>query len=151
MKKQLHRKSKRLRRSVGQSAPPPRKHAKYPLENKLYHGIIVLSGLAVIATGLFMMARVRTPLWTRNPYLFSDQVWGFTYVLHGLAGVGLVSLVMVHVYFAVRPEKWWITNSMIFGWIARRYYLEHHDPQRWVVVPDAHAPREAPLAHSGSD
>ena len=22
---------------------------------------------------------------------------------------------------------------MIFGWITRRQYLEHHDPQRWKV------------------
>jgi hypothetical protein len=22
---------------------------------------------------------------------------------------------------------------MILGWITRRQYLEHHDPQRWVV------------------
>jgi hypothetical protein len=54
-------------------------------------------------------------------------------VLHGLAGVGLVGLVMAHVYFAVRPEKWWITKSMLLGWITRRQYLEHHDPERWVV------------------
>ena len=52
---------------------------------------------------------------------------------HGLAGVALVGLVIAHVYFAVRPEKWWITKSMIVGWITRRQYLEHHDPQRWVA------------------
>jgi hypothetical protein len=55
------------------------------------------------------------------------------YVAHGFAGVGLVGLVIAHVYFAVRPDKWWITNSMIFGWITRRQYLEHHDPNRWAV------------------
>ena len=67
------------------------------------------------------------------PYMLSDDAWGFTYVPHGLAGVGLVGLVIAHVYFAVRPEKWWITKAMIFGWITRRQYLEHHDPQRWNV------------------
>ena len=36
-------------------------------------------------------------------------------------------------YFAVRPEKWWITKSMILGWITRRQYLEHHEPARWRV------------------
>ena len=80
-----------------------------------------------------MMSRVRTPLFTRNPYLFSDGAWGFTYVTHGLAGVGLVGLVIAHVYFAVRPEKWWITKSMLLGWITRRQYLEHHEPERWPV------------------
>ena len=61
------------------------------------------------------MYRVRTPLFGRNPYLFSDQTWGLTYVLHGLAGVGFVGLVIAHIYFALRPEKLWITKSMIFG------------------------------------
>ena len=89
--------------------------------------------LSVVATGLFMMVRVRTPFFTRNPYLLGDATWGFIYVLHGLAGVALVGLVIAHVYFAVRPEKWWITKSMILGWITRRQYLEHHDPHRWVV------------------
>jgi cytochrome b subunit of formate dehydrogenase len=111
-------------------APKP---GKYPLGNRLYHSVIVLAGLAVVASGLFMMVRVRTPFFTRNPYVLSDAAWGFTYVLHGLAGVGLVGLVMAHVYFAVRPEKWWITKSMLLGWITRRQYLEHHDPERWVA------------------
>jgi hypothetical protein len=80
-----------------------------------------------------MMVRVRTPFFARNPYLFSDGTWGVTYVAHGMAGVGLVGLVIAHVYFAVRPDKWWITKSMILGWITRRQYLEHHDPGRWGV------------------
>ena len=42
-------------------------------------------------------------------------------------------LVIAHVYFAVRPDKWWITKSMILGWITRRQYLEHHEPHRWQV------------------
>ena len=82
------------------------------------------------------MVRVRTPLFVRNPYILRDTTWGLTYVTHGLAGVGLVGLVIAHVYFAVRPEKWWITKSMIFGWITRRHYLEHHEPSRWPVGGD---------------
>jgi len=123
--------SKRLRRALGQQAPPPRRFAKYPLENKMYHAVIVLAGLSVMVTGVLMMFRVRTPFFTRNPYLFRDLTWGLMYVLHGLAGVGLIALVMVHVYFAIRPEKLDITKSMIFGSMSREHYLEHHDPQRW--------------------
>ena len=85
-------------------------------------------------TGLFMMKRVRTPFFTRNPYLFSDMTWGLMYVLHGLAGVGLIALIMVHIYFALRPEKFVITKSMVFGSIPREHYLEHHDPERWAVT-----------------
>ena len=123
--------SRRVSRFFGNPAPPPRRFAKYPLENKLYHGVIVLAGLAAIATGVCMMFRVRTPIFARNPYLFGDMTWGLMYVLHGLAGVGLIALVMVHVYFAVRPDKFDITKSMIFGSMSRDHYLEHHDPARW--------------------
>jgi cytochrome b subunit of formate dehydrogenase len=124
---------RRVRRFMGQPALPPRRFAKYPLENKLYHGAIMISGLSAIGTGVFMMFRVRTVFFPRNPYLFSDMTWGLMYVLHGLAGVGLIALVMVHVYFAVRPEKLDITKSMIFGTMRREFYLTHYDPQRWNV------------------
>ena len=123
----------RVLRSVGVQAPPPRKFAKYPLENKLYHSAIIVAGLSGILTGVFMMFRVRTIFFTRNPYLFSDMTWGMIYVLHGLAGVGLIALIMVHIYFGVRPEKRPITKSMILGWMSRDFYLEEHDPGRWVV------------------
>ena len=69
----------------------------------------------------------------RDPYFLSDRARGFTYVIHGLSGTGLVGLVIAHVYFAVRPDKWWITKAMIVGWITRRQYLEHHEPSRWQV------------------
>jgi cytochrome b subunit of formate dehydrogenase len=124
---------KRVQRFMGKSAGLPRKFAKYPLENKLYHGVIILCGLSVILTGVFMMFRVRTAFFPRNPYLFSDMTWGLMYVLHGLAGVGLIGLVIVHVYFAVRPEKLAITKSMIVGSMSREFYLKEHDPERWVV------------------
>jgi cytochrome b subunit of formate dehydrogenase len=128
---------RRVRRFFGSPAAPPRKFAKYPLENKLFHGVIILCGLSAIVTGVFMMSRVRTIFFARNPYLFSDMTWGLMYVLHGLAGVGLIALVMMHVYFGLRPEKQPITKSMIFGWMDRDFYLEEHDPQRWVVEPSS--------------
>ncbi len=124
---------RRLRRFVRLPAPPPRRFAKYPLENKLYHGAILVTGLSAIGTGVFMLFRVRTIFFPRNPYLFSDMTWGLMYVLHGLAGVGLITMVMVHVYFAVRPEKLDITKSMLFGSMKREFYLQHYDPQRWRV------------------
>jgi cytochrome b subunit of formate dehydrogenase len=127
---------RRFRRSIGLPAPPPRRFAKYPLENKMYHGVIVLAGLSAVLTGVFMMFRVRTGFLPRNPYLFGDLTWGLMYVLHGLAGVGLIALVMVHVYFALRPEKLAITKSMVFGTMSREHYLQHHDPARWAVEPE---------------
>ena len=128
---------RRTKRFLGKTAPPPDRFAKYPLENKLYHLVIVLSGLAVIVTGVFMMKRVETIVFTRNPYLFTDMTWGMMYVLHGLAGVGLIALVMVHIYFGIRPEKLAITKGMVFGYMDRDFYLEEHDPERWVVKEPA--------------
>jgi formate dehydrogenase subunit gamma len=124
---------RRLQRFMGKPAALPRKFAKYPLENKLYHGVVLLSGLVVILTGICMMFRVRTIFFPRNPYLFTDMTWGMMYVLHGLAGVGLITLTIVHVYFAIRPEKLPITASMIVGSMSREFYLKEHDPNRWVV------------------
>jgi cytochrome b subunit of formate dehydrogenase len=124
---------RRILRFMGKPVPPPERFAKYPLENKLYHGAIILAGLSAVVTGVFMMSRVRTIFFPRNPYLFSDMTWGMTYVLHGLAGIGLIALIMVHVYFGIRPEKRPITKSMIFGWMSRDFFLEEHDPSRWVI------------------
>jgi hypothetical protein len=90
-----------------------------------------------------MMSRVRTIFFPRNPYLFSDMTWGWMYVAHGLAGVAMIALVMIHVYFGIRPEKRPITKSMIFGWMSRDFYLREHDPARWMVTPVAvHPTRE---------
>jgi cytochrome b subunit of formate dehydrogenase len=124
----------RTTRALGGTAPEPRKAGKYPFDNKMYHTAIVLSSLAVVPTGLFMMKRVQTPFFIRDPYfMFAARTWGYMYVLHGLTGIALVFLTMAHVYFAIRPEKFWITKSMIFGTVSRKNYLEHHDPARWVV------------------
>jgi cytochrome b subunit of formate dehydrogenase len=120
-------------RATGGTAPPPRRFAKYPLENKMYHLAIVFAGLSVTVTGFFMLFRIRTPMFTRNPYMFGDMTWGLTYLLHGLAGVGLIALIMIHIYFALRPEKLVITKSMVFGTLDREHYVEHHDPERWAV------------------
>jgi formate dehydrogenase subunit gamma len=119
---------------------------KYPLGNRLYHLVVMIAGLAVIITGVLMMWRVRNPIVDRNPYLMSDPAWGWTYVLHGLGGVGFVGLIMAHIYFALRPEKLWITRSMLLGWVTRREYLEHHDPDRWKTAPAAASQPTGPNA-----
>lgn len=142
---------RRLLRFSGKPAPPPRRFAKYPLENKFYHLCIVVAGLAVIGTGVFMLKRINTPLFTRNPYVFSDMTWGLMYVLHGLAGIGLIALVIVHVYMGLRPEKMPITKSMIFGWMHRDFYLEEHDPERWAVKQASQTQKKRGLAASDAD
>jgi len=43
-------------------------------------------------------------------------------------------LTLTHIYFAVRPDKIWLTKSMIFGSVSRDEYLSNHDPERWDVT-----------------
>ena len=95
-----------------------------------------------------MMFRVHTIFFPRNPYLFGDMTWGMMYVLHGLVGVSLIALDMVHVYFAVRREKLPITKSMLTGSMSREFYLEEHDPERWAIeiVPSS-SPSTGPEAN----
>lgn len=122
---------RRLRRALGQPTEPPAKPAKYPLPNRLYHHVTTITAGIAIGTGVLMMVRVPTPFFTRNPYLLADSTWGWVYVAHGLSAVLFVTLVMAHVYFAILPEKRWMTRSMVRGWISRDEYLQHHDPTRW--------------------
>ncbi|MEE9219651.1 MAG: cytochrome b/b6 domain-containing protein [Acidobacteriota bacterium] len=133
-----------MKQIAGRPGPPRPKPGKYPVENKLFHHLVVLAGFGVIATGLFMMVRVETPFWTRDPYLLSEATWGLVYVFHGLSSVALVTLIMAHVYFAILPEKRWLTLSMVVGWITRKDYVENHDPARWVIQQETPAESTQP-------
>ena len=109
---------------------------KYPVDQKMFHHAATVATLGAVVTGVLMMFRVDNFLWARNEYMFSDATWGWIYVIHGVSGIALIFLVIAHVYFAIRPEKRWMTWSMINGWITRDRYLENHDPERW-SVPEA--------------
>lgn len=106
---------------------------KYSFAQKLIHHAFAVVVLTTVVTGGFMLLRIDTPWWQRNPYLLPDATWGIVYVLHGLAALALVTMVMMHIYFALRPEKRLFTRAMIRGWITRDEFDEHHDPKRWQV------------------
>jgi cytochrome b subunit of formate dehydrogenase len=127
---------------LGKGAPPP-KPGKYPVDQRLFHHLVSLATFGVILTGLLMLVRVDTPIFAKNPYLLSDSSWGWVYVLHGLSAVGLVTMIIAHVYFAILPEKRFMTMSMIAGWITRKDYLAHHDPERWVVSRVSEEPKQS--------
>jgi cytochrome b subunit of formate dehydrogenase len=107
------------------------KPGKYPILNKLYHHMVSTMSIIVVSTGLLMMVKIDTPWWERNPYFFEDWTWGVVYVLHDFASLFFISLVIVHIYFGLRPEKLWMTRAMILGWITRREYEEHYDKEKW--------------------
>ena len=111
----------------------PGKLGKYSIAQKLIHHAFTAVVLTTLVTGTLMLLRIDTPWWQRNPYLLDDSTWGVVYVLHGFAALLLVTMVMMHVYFALRPEKWLYTRAMLRGSITRQEFEEHHDPQRWQV------------------
>jgi|KBSMisStandDraft_5_1062788.scaffolds.fasta_scaffold106845_3 cytochrome b subunit of formate dehydrogenase len=113
------------------------KPGKYNLAQKLYHLAISVLILAVIGSGLLMWRKVDTPFWQRDPYWLSTESWGLVYALHGLAAMALVTMIVIHVYFALRPDEWHLTRSMLRGWITRKEYQDHHDPRRWSAKDEA--------------
>jgi cytochrome b subunit of formate dehydrogenase len=121
------------RATLRRAGDAPAKPGKYSFAQKLIHLCFAIVVLAAAATGALMLAHVETPWWRPNPYLLRDATWGFVYVIHDLAALTLITMVMTHVYFALRPEKLKFTRAMIRGWITRTEYEEHHDPKRWQV------------------
>jgi formate dehydrogenase subunit gamma len=126
-------------RFFGSKGPAPRLPGKYPLLQKLYHLAIAFIILGVAITGMLMLAKIDTAWWRRNPYFIEnswwgvDQTWGIVYALHGFFAMASITLVLIHIYFAIRPEKLWITRSMILGWVPREKYRQNHDPERWAT------------------
>ncbi|MEE2781866.1 MAG: cytochrome b/b6 domain-containing protein [Pseudomonadota bacterium] len=112
---------------AGKNARP----GKYSPAQKLMHlGVSVLV-LATLVTGLVMMVKVDTPFWERNLYLVSDGIWGVIYVVHGLAALTLITTIMLHVYFVIRPEKRLYLRSIFFGKISSDEHRLHHDSEKW--------------------
>ena len=116
---------------------PFAKPGKYSVAQKLYHLAISVLILAAIATGLLMWRKVDTPFWQRDPYWLSTESWGLVYAIHGVAGMALVTMIIIHVYFALRPDEWHLTRSMLKGWITTKEYQDHHDPRRWQAKDEA--------------
>ena len=138
-----------MRHAASSKAPPPPKAGKYPFDHRLFHHAIVVVGMGVIVTGVLMTFRIDTWFWDANPYfLLSDGLWSVVYVVHGLCGVALIFLTAAHIYFALRPDKLWLTWAMVRGWIDRDRFVEHYDPDKW-VVPGAGSQERSPADGSG--
>lgn len=120
-----------IRAALGGGGPAPGKPGKYRSAQKLYHLAVAILVLSIIASGLLMLLKIDTPFWRRNPYWFDADTWGVIYFVHGFASMAMITLVMIHIYFALRPEEWWLTRSMVRGTISREEYAEHCDAGRW--------------------
>jgi formate dehydrogenase subunit gamma len=104
---------------------------KYDAAQKLYHLGVAIVVLAAVGSGLLMLLKIDTPLWRRNPYVFSGDTWGIIYVVHGMAAMTIVAIVIIHLYFALMPDGWYLLRAMIRGSVSRKEYVEHHDAARW--------------------
>jgi formate dehydrogenase subunit gamma len=122
-----------IRAAAGGGGLAPGKPGKYKILQKLYHLAVAILVLAIIASGLLMLLKIDTPFWKRNPYWFDADTWGIVYSVHGFASLAMITLVMIHIYFALRPDEWWLTRSMFRGTVSRKEYAEHCDASRWRV------------------
>jgi cytochrome b subunit of formate dehydrogenase len=119
--------------NVRVSSEPVPKPGKFSFSQKFIHLAFSAVILAGSLTGALMLVKIDTPWWDRNPYWLSDETWGLVYLVHGFSALLLITMVMSHVYFALRPEKAMYLRSMLLGWITRDEFDRTHDPKRWRV------------------
>jgi len=110
---------------------PRLKPGKYNPLQKLYHLAIAILVLTMVVTGLLMLLKIDTPFWPRNPYVFSAATWAIIYVAHDFAAMAILGLVIIHIYFGLRPDEWPYLRAMARGWMSRSEFDERHDEQRW--------------------
>lgn len=119
---------------------------KYPSAQKLLHWGVTGATLGLILTGLVLLRRVSLqPLWSATREfsvlgirfgLGTGDAMGlvsWSFVLHDFLAIATVSLVMGHIYFALRPNEWAITRSMITGTVDVDHYAEKYSPASWAV------------------
>src|SRR6266404_759938 len=100
---------RKIKAALGGRGPAAGKPGKYKIAQKLYHLAAALLVLSIIVSGLLMLLKIDTPFWKRNPYWFDSDTWGIIYSVHGFASLAMITLVMIHIYFALRPDEWWLT------------------------------------------
>ena len=81
-----------------------------------------------------MMVKIDTPWWQRDLYWLSAENWGIVYVAHGFAALFLLSVVMIHIYFALRPEKIAFLRSMISTRFIAQKSFNQYDSETRVVA-----------------
>jgi formate dehydrogenase subunit gamma len=135
----------RVKNFFGLTEEYPRQF-EYPGAQKMLHAGVTAATLGLIVTGLVLLRRLNfVGLWeaTREfSFLGIDFTLGqagslglisWSFVVHDFLAIGMVALVMGHVYFALRPQEWGITRSMITGNVPTELYAEKYDPRSWTV------------------
>lgn len=96
-------------------SPPAGTDSKYDIFQKSYHWGVAVVVLALIVSGIPMLLKLDTLWWDRNPGLLSDTMWGYVYVVHGIAALVLIFMLLLHLYFSFLPEHKQLLKSMITG------------------------------------
>ena len=104
---------------------------KYSVAQKVFHFAAIIVVFTAVGTGFVMMIGIDSPFWDRDPYFVTERTKGLIFVAHGFATLCSVTMIIVHVYFAARPEKRYFMRSMLRGWITRREYEDNHDSRLW--------------------
>jgi thiosulfate reductase cytochrome b subunit len=116
----------RLRGARRKGAEPASKHGHYKVEQIVYHWVLALDVLGLVITGLILWQPGRmfvAPLW---------MPWGwdaifFARVLHQVFTLGLLVLVLAHVYFALLvPKNRLYLKSIFTGRVNLAQYAEEH-------------------------
>jgi cytochrome b subunit of formate dehydrogenase len=106
------------------------KPGKYSLAQKLTHLGWTVAVLLSIVTGLVLMQKAGTPFFTRDPYILSLTTWGILTLLHDLAALLSLFLILVHVYFALLPEKRLYLRAMLGHSVSRAELAANHDMEK---------------------
>jgi formate dehydrogenase subunit gamma len=107
------------------------KPGKYSVAQKAFHFAAIFVVFTAASTGVVLMIGIDTPFWQRDPYFVSEGTRGLVFVAHGVATLISITMIIVHIYFAIRPEKRYFLRSMISGWVSRRDYEDNHDSDLW--------------------
>ncbi len=108
----------------------PHRAGKYTLAQKLMHLGWAVAVLVGIVTGLLLLQKAGVPFLVRDPYVYSLRSWGVLTLLHDLAALLSVFLVLLHVYFAILPEKRAYLRAMVGGFLTRADLKAEHDVER---------------------
>lgn len=135
----------RLKNFFGLTEEYPRQF-KYPGAQKLLHWGVTAATIGLIVTGLVLLRRVNFgPFWdTTREFTFLGIEFGlgttgqlglvsWSFILHDFLAVATVALVMGHIYFALRPQEWDVTQSMITGYVSVEGYAEKYSPTSWAA------------------
>jgi cytochrome b subunit of formate dehydrogenase len=135
----------RFKNLLGRTDEYPRQF-EYPSAQKLLHWGVTGATLGVVATGFVLWRRVSMePIWSATrEFSFLGVQFGlgtadapglvaWSFVFHDFFAIGILALVMGHIYFALRPNEWAITKSMITGKVTAAEYAEKYDPRSWNV------------------